>query len=203
MCPDDDPGSVGPDDGRHALIEGEIKCVCLRLRINDLNLVMEKGDIAYLPAPQVMASQDLMRLRAGVEVRFVNRCREERSPGPSMMQFRPEPGPPPPLPAPPVTVQVDLDALAEKVSARMPRIDENTLRQLVQMMAPLLVGAGGGQAPSQKPIGPTSWEPQFIPEMEALPAADISVQEQQVKGGTVDTAVAALKKARKPGEEHG
>jgi len=172
------------------VIEGEIRCVCLRVQINDLNLVMEKGDVVYLPATRVMASQDLMRLRAGVDVRFVRRCREERAPGPPVDVIRPEPTPifwQPPLP-PPVEAKIDLDVLAEKVAARMPRVDTGTLQQLIQMIT-------GGSSLR------VSSEPQFIPEMGALPAADVVVSEQKAEGGTVEIAVKALKKARKTGKK--
>ena len=79
------------------MMEAEITCVCTPgIKLPDLGLDLKKGDVVYIPAMRARISKDLSRARAGVTLRMVERCREQREAPPPA---------PVPTPAPPQVVR--------------------------------------------------------------------------------------------------
>jgi len=67
------------------LKEAEITCLCLSIRLADLDLPLFKGQTVYVDAERAKGSKDLEMARRGngVRVRYVERCVEYRKPEPS------------------------------------------------------------------------------------------------------------------------
>lgn len=92
------------------MIEAEITCVCPRIKIQDLDLSLTKGQVVYVTHEQARKSKDLDLARAasGVVVRYVKRCQGVRLEEPVRPKAAPARGPhrrlPEPLPKTPPPV---------------------------------------------------------------------------------------------------
>jgi len=94
------------------MIEARVECLCtVGYQLADLNLVLHKGDVQWLPAAKARVSKDLLIAeRAGaVSVRWEQRCEVTKpappSPHPPWLQRKNRAfasPPPPPRPAPPL-----------------------------------------------------------------------------------------------------
>lgn len=190
--------------------EAIITCTCPSIRIPDLGITLSKGNVIHLDADKAEASKDLAVAKQafGVKVEYIGRCRAQR-PGPRNIpppapQTRPEP------PKPPEREEIDLDALAEKVAAKMGR-DVGAIRKLLKgdmrellletLSGLMLASSGGTSARISGRVAAGQAEepmPMFIPDgLVGEESADIAVQTGEDEGGSVDEATALLRRMRK------
>jgi len=190
--------------------EAIITCTCPSIRIPDLQLTLSKGNVIHLDADKADASKDLAIAKAafGVKVEYIGRCRAQR-PGPKNVPLPPPPPRPEPE-KPPTKEEIDLDALAEKVAAKMGR-DVNAIRKmlkgdmrelLLETLSGLTLASGGGtQTGNSGRVAPGHADepmPMFIPDgLVGEERADIAVQEGEDEGSSVDEATALLRRMRK------
>lgn len=190
--------------------EAIITCTCPSIRIPDLGLTLSKGNVVHLDAAKAESSKDLAVAKQafGVKVEYIGRCRTQRA-GPRNLP-PPAPQPRPEPEKPPQKEEIDLDALAEKVAAKMGR-DVSAIRKLLkgdmrellmETLSGLMLASGEGtQTGISGRVAPGQAEepmPMFIPDgLVGEERADIAVQEGQDEGSSVDEATAILRRMRK------
>jgi len=182
------------------MIEAEITCICNPgIIIHDLGLTLKKGDVVYIPEEQARRSKDLSRIRAGVTVRMIERCRERRSPPsvprsqpprPAQQAWKPtvESAPTPPLP--------DVEGAMAKLLA--PLVEEIAALRRETQRRPV---ATSSMAPTHGTV--TSDTPKFIPNDLAGAGfkAEIASESEEQSGDSLDAASAALRALK--GKRHG
>lgn len=190
----------------------EITCKTRMVRLPDLGIELLKGQKAHLTEKQVGESKDLALMRRinAVRLRWVRRgdLPDSSQPGhrPTTRTSGPRPNPPrslPNAPTPPAkSPDVDLEALAEKLAAKMaPAVDR--IVQAVkgsggqqQVIVRTVAGVASGELPGI--VVPEDGTPAFIPEkiLNDSVKADIQTEKSISTGTGVQDAAAALKKAR-------
>lgn len=87
--------------------EAEITCLCTSVRLPSLGLTLARGEVAYVPETRALSNVDLEQVRraGGVQVKYVERCQEQRPPEPPGV-VNPTPWVPKPKPAPKPVVKV-------------------------------------------------------------------------------------------------
>jgi len=202
------------------MVEAQIICTCVSIWIADLNLDMKKGQAAIVSETAAKNSKDLAQARknGGVQVTYIERFKELRSPVEQSTPVKPVqkmvlPQPPPTKPQVRVEkISLDEDALADKVAARMNAMRDNSTNDLIssliakveQMQNSLkerpqivreIVGSGG-KVETKEDV------PMFIPEKIMGKDRDIDLEiEETTSEGTVDEASEALRALRKKKQE--
>ena len=199
--------------------EAEITCLCLSIRLADLDLPLFKGQTVYVDAERAKGSKDLEMARRGngVRVRYVERCVEYRKPEPSpnsRVRIR-HPVPAVPVRPPQPASDFDVGALAkhlrdqlegfvghplnteqtrkiirEEITSALGPMLESLVRPLQTISQDLKSGRVRGQEDGLV----------FIPDQILGGAdiqADISVDQDEADSDSVDAAVKALKAAKK------
>jgi len=193
--------------------QAKITCVSLRMNIEDLGLVMVRGQIEYVDEDQAKGSENLECLRkaGGVLVQYVRRV--FRAPQvtpeietPTDKPVRALPPSPAEPPAPPVVLEVDYEKLADMVADRLkPSLEgQDKLAGEVRAILEASKRPGFGKVSPDRPKPVQEREERiFIPDVEVSDefTGTISVEEAVDEGGTVDEAAAALRKARAASKE--
>ena len=191
--------------------EARIICTCQQIRISDLNLILERGQTAYVSQNAAFKSQDLARARntGGVAVQFIQRCQEERPPGDDTDGVAIPPVPRRVKPAPPTPSATDnTQKIMRFIEAELRRQlgplveDMRALRESTPMyfQDPIHVTHTAGPP---IPARPADVQPLFIPTVEGGTLGNVSVSVKQTVSdeGTVSDAAAVLRGLRKKREE--
>lgn len=196
------------------MIEAELTCICRRIELPDLDLVMVRGQKVYMPYQQALASMDLhgARRNGAVAVRPLKRYNKKRAGSRDAKDIRP-----PPRQTPSLEVTPDRAALAQEMAGKIPKgltreeVAAEVQSQLAGMEARILAALAAvqpqivhmpGVAPEApaRPSGTVEPDaPMFIPS--GLVAEDvkgaINAEKSESRGASLDDAAAALKAARK------
>lgn len=188
--------------------ETQITCLCNRIELPDLGLVMTKGQVEFLDSARAARSGDLQRARRnkGVEVREVQRVRERRS----ARGRSPSPVPasnwgdgvprksisPSSTPSGTLVVEakVDLGEIAQVVRAEVSGAIKEAILQEGRSYSI-------GSSAQGNWVGPVMTEPEpvFVPEgiVDKTTKTDIQVESGESEATGLDAAAKALKGRKK------
>lgn len=189
------------------MIEARITCICNMIRIPDLGQELFKGDVVYVEEKRARNSKDLAIAQSagGVLVKYVRRCREERSdkqpplrkPRNPVHHAATPPGPPLEAPSqPPIQeVNVDMSPIIEAI---------NDLKKEVRYLLERDGISTVSRRDAGRPPVTQGEEPiRFVPDrlVDKNQKADISLREDQGDSDQLDAALQALKKVKEKKNE--
>lgn len=185
------------------MIEAQIHCKTRDVRISDLGLILTRGAVLVVPLGRANKSADLhLAQKAGaVEVRYVERCREQRDaeiPQPKRKILAP---PPPPVAIPvagPVPSSVVPNIIVPIEAFRtLIREELATFRGGLVATGSYAVAPSGRGGSVQVPQEEES-TPMFIPShLVGTAKGDIQVQRTEGPGEGIEDAAKALTDARR------
>jgi hypothetical protein len=194
------------------MIEAELTCICRRIELPDLGLILTRKKKICIPYADAEASSDLYNARrnGAVAVRPIKRYNQKR---PASMLPTPEPARPRLNPQPVTQVPPVVQAVVDRIPPGLTRkeVADEVKAQLVEMesrllaalsnMQPQVVHHSGATPPITPPsVGKVQDDtPMFIPGnlVAREVKGDIRTSKSESSDSGVGDATAALKAARK------
>ena len=189
--------------------EAEVTVLCTFLELPDIKRRGPKGDKFYLDEQVALASQDLERARryGGVSIRWIERCQvvvpnEPRNPVvrsvTPLRSVLPQPAQEKVAQDKPIA-EVAREIIREVTRQELSGLHAEVLETVRQALSNLPVTAAQllDQDSREILVGKVSPMPMFVPTIQPLSGADVSVSTEESEGSQVDAASKALRQRKK------